>query len=193
MARRGIAVWDQVPHAGVVRNGVASLPAPSRAAESAVARNAARCSDMPKSSTFARCRSLRGRFERHLAVGSRQAHLRAAACALRRPSGTNSAVPPRCLAGHSKSVPRAARTRVEVLMRKFNKEVAQDDGTEVHATKEQIEVPRCGDNFLHHGPWSVTLLRAPFETQHPHPARLAGPTYMSRTTVAALEPRADGA
>ena len=39
--------------------------------------------------------------------------------------------------------------------------------------------------------WSVTLLRAPSETQHPHPARLARPTYMSRTTAAALGPRAD--
>ena len=39
--------------------------------------------------------------------------------------------------------------------------------------------------------WSVTLLRAPSETQHPHPARLARPTYMSCTTVAALGPRAD--
>ena len=39
--------------------------------------------------------------------------------------------------------------------------------------------------------WSVTLLRARSETQHPHPARLARPTYMSLTTVAALGPRAD--
>ena len=39
--------------------------------------------------------------------------------------------------------------------------------------------------------WSVTLLRARCETQHPHPARLARPTYMSCTTVAALGPRAD--
>ena len=39
--------------------------------------------------------------------------------------------------------------------------------------------------------WSVTLLRARSETQHPHPARLAAPTYMSCTTAAALGPRAD--
>ena len=39
--------------------------------------------------------------------------------------------------------------------------------------------------------WSVTLLRARSETQHPHPARLARPTYLSCTTVAALGPRAD--
>ena len=37
-ARHGIAVWDQVPRAGVVRDDVASLPAPSRAAGSATAR-----------------------------------------------------------------------------------------------------------------------------------------------------------
>ena len=38
---------------------------------------------------------------------------------------------------------------------------------------------------------SVTLLRARSETHHPHPVRLAGPTYLSCTTVAALGPRAD--
>ena len=46
-ARRGIAVWDRVPRAGVVRNDVASLSAPSRAAGSATAREASGCSDMP--------------------------------------------------------------------------------------------------------------------------------------------------
>ena len=43
LARHGIAVWVQVPGAGVITNDVASLPAPSRAAGSATARNAARC------------------------------------------------------------------------------------------------------------------------------------------------------
>ena len=38
LTRRGIAVWDRVPREGVVRNDVASLPAPSRAAGSATAR-----------------------------------------------------------------------------------------------------------------------------------------------------------
>ena len=40
-ARHRIAVWDQVPRAGVIRHDVASLEAPSRAAGSATARNAA--------------------------------------------------------------------------------------------------------------------------------------------------------
>ena len=39
--------------------------------------------------------------------------------------------------------------------------------------------------------WSVTLSRAPSETQHAHPARLARATYLSCTTVAALGARAD--
>ncbi len=82
LARHGIAVWVQVPGAGVITNDVASLPAPSRAAGSATARNAARCSDMPKSLTFARRRLTRGRFERQLVVDSRLVHLGAAACAL---------------------------------------------------------------------------------------------------------------
>ena len=42
-ARHGIAVWDQVPRAGVVRYVVASLPAPLRIAGSAAALNAVRC------------------------------------------------------------------------------------------------------------------------------------------------------
>ena len=66
-------------------------------------RNAASSSDMPKSSTFARRRSPRGRFERQLAVALRLDCLGAAACALQRPSETNSAVPPQCLVGGSKS------------------------------------------------------------------------------------------
>ena len=139
LARRGIAVWDRVPRAGVVRNDVASLSAPSRPDGSATARNAVSSSDMRKSSTFGRRRSPRGRFERHLVVGSRQAHLRAAACALRRPSGTNSAVPPRCLAGRSKSVARAARAGMGVSMRKFNGEVVQDDSTDLCAKKVSTE------------------------------------------------------
>ena len=39
--------------------------------------------------------------------------------------------------------------------------------------------------------WSVTLLRAPSDNHHPHPARLARSIYLSCTTVAALGPRAD--
>ena len=143
LARRGIAVWDQVPRAGVVRNDVASLSAPSRAAGSATARTAARCSDMPKSSTFAHRRSPRGRFEQYLAVGSRLARLGAAACALRRPSGTNSAVPPRCLAGRSKSVARAARAGMGVSMRKFNRKVARDDGTDATYLSHLGHWPSC--------------------------------------------------
>ena len=52
-----------------------------------------------KSSIFARRRSPRGPFERRLAVGSRLARLGATTCALQRPSGANSAPPPRCLGG----------------------------------------------------------------------------------------------
>ena len=101
LARRGTAVWDQVSRAGVVKHHVASLSAQSRAAGSATARNAVSSSDMPKSSTFEHCKSPRGRFERRLAVDSRRTHLGATTCALRRPSETNLAVPPRCLAGRS--------------------------------------------------------------------------------------------
>ena len=85
--RRGIAIWDQVPRAGFVRNDVASLPAPSRAAGIATARNAARRTDMRKSSTFTHRKSAPGRFEQQLAIEARLARLLAAACALQRPSG----------------------------------------------------------------------------------------------------------
>ena len=99
LARRGIAIRDRVPRAGVVRNDVVSLLAPSRATGSATVRNPASSSDMPKSPTFARRKSPRGWFERRLAVGSRLACLGATTCALQRPSGANSAPPPRCLVG----------------------------------------------------------------------------------------------
>ena len=45
LARRGVAVWDRVPRAGVVKNDVAILPEPSRAAGSETARNAMSSSD----------------------------------------------------------------------------------------------------------------------------------------------------
>ena len=50
--------------------------------------------DELKSSTLARRRSPRGRFERELAVGSRLACLGAAACALQRPLRATLALPP---------------------------------------------------------------------------------------------------
>ena len=93
-----------------------------------------------------RRRSPRGQFEQQLPVGSCQARLGAAACALRRPSGTNSAVPPRCLAGLLKSVERAARAGMGVSKRKFNREVVHNDGTELCAKKSSVEIPGCGDN-----------------------------------------------
>ena len=133
LARHGIAVWDRVPRAGVVRNDIASPSAPPRAAGSATARNAASSSDMPKSSTFARRRSPRGRFERQLAVDSRLARLAAAACALRWPSGRTR----RCRRGAwsdvQKSAARATRAGMGVSMKKFNGEVAQDDSTDALA------------------------------------------------------------
>ena len=46
LAPHRIAVWEQVLRAGVVRHDVASLPAPSRAAGSATARNAVGSSDI---------------------------------------------------------------------------------------------------------------------------------------------------
>ena len=42
LARRGIAIWEQVPRSAFVRHGVASHSARCRAAGSAIARNAAR-------------------------------------------------------------------------------------------------------------------------------------------------------
>ena len=82
LTRHGIAIWYRVPRAGVVRNDVVSLLAPSRATGSATVRNPASSSDMPKSPTFARRKSPRGWFERRLAVGSRLSRLGATACAL---------------------------------------------------------------------------------------------------------------
>ena len=78
--------------------------------------NAARCSVMPKSTTFACHKSPRGRVERQLVIDSRLACLGAAACALRRPSGATSALPPPCLAGRTKS---AARGRPRQPGREF--------------------------------------------------------------------------
>ena len=40
LARRGIAMWEQVPRSAIVRHDVASLSARCRAAGSAIARNA---------------------------------------------------------------------------------------------------------------------------------------------------------
>ena len=98
LARRGIAISEQVPRSALVRHDVARLSARCCAAGSATARNAVGF-NAQKSSIFAHRRSLRGRLERRLAVGSRLARLGVTTSALQRPSGANSAPPPRCLGG----------------------------------------------------------------------------------------------
>ena len=103
LARRGIAIWDRVPRAGVVRHDVASLPAPSRAV---------RCSEMPKSSTFRTSRvasrrvgDLSGSWLSVRACIPRSQCLRTAAA-----SGVSWAVPPQCLARRRHSVHRTRAT-----------------------------------------------------------------------------------
>ena len=86
LARRGIAIWEQVPRSALVRHDVASLSARCRAAGTPIVRNAVR-SQRAEIVDFRASQVAAWSFERRLAVGSRLARLGATTCALQRRRG----------------------------------------------------------------------------------------------------------